>query len=228
MASTAGYGEAVQSVQVILPCLNEVEGLSWVLDRLPAEIGAVVADNGSTDGSAELAARRGAHVVRVPRRGYGAACHAGLQAATADVVAVMDADASLDPIELPLVLQPVLSGARDLTVGFRRAERGAWPWHLRLANREVARRVGRQVGVRLPDVGPMRAARRTALLALDLRDRRSGYPVETVVAAAHAGWRIDGVEVSYRRRLGRSKVTGTPLGAWRAIHDMSAVLGAYG
>jgi len=212
------------AVQVLLPCLDEVQGLAWVLDRLPVGIGAVVADNGSRDGSAELAASRGATVVRVVRRGYGAACHAALEAATAEVVVVMDADGSIDPVDLPRVLGLIGDGTADLVVGARCPERGAWPWHLRLANAEVARRVRVRMGVRLRDVGPVRAARRTALLELDLRDRRSGYPVETVLAAARAGWRICGVDVAYRRRSGRSKVTGTPLGLWRTVRDMSAVL----
>lgn len=214
------------SIDVLLPCLDEVRGLAWVLDRMPAGLTPLVVDNGSTDGSAELALRRGARVVRATQRGYGAACHAGLVAASSDVVVVMDADASLDPAELPGVLAPVLEGAVDLVVGARRPEPGAWPWHLRFANAEVARRVRVRTGVRLRDIGPVRVARRTALLDLDLQDRRSGYPVETVLAAARAGWRITGVDVTYRRRAGRSKVTGTPLGVWQAVRDMSAVLDA--
>ncbi len=227
--STRPPGTDRVRVQVVLPCLDEVTGLAWVLDRLPAEIAgypvsAVVADNGSSDGSVELARERGALVVPVTRRGYGSACHAGLEAATAEVVAVMDADASLDPRQLPRVLDPLLADEADLVVGARRPERGAWPWHLRVANAEVARRVRRRCGTRLADVGPMRAAWREPLLALGLVDRRSGYPVETVVAAAEAGWRVHGVPVDYYRRSGRSKVTGTPLGVLRAVHDMSAVL----
>lgn len=214
------------SIDVLLPCLDEVRGLAWVLDRMPADLTPLVVDNGSTDGSAELAASRGVRVVRATRRGYGAACHAGLEAATGDVVVVMDADASLDPAELPAVLAPLLEGAADLVVAARRPEPGAWPWHLRFANAEVARRVRARTGVRLRDIGPVRAARRTALLDLDLQDRRSGYPVETVLAAARAGWRITGVDVTYRRRAGRSKVTGTPLGVWQAVRDMSAALDA--
>ena len=214
------------SIDVLLPCLDEVRGLAWVLDRMPAGLTPLVVDNGSTDGSPELAAGRGVRVVRATRRGYGAACHAGLEAATGEVVVVMDADASLDPAELPGVLTPLLEGTADLVVAARRPEPGAWPWHLRFANAEVARRVRVRTGVRLRDIGPVRAACRTALLDLDLRDRRSGYPVETVVAAARAGWRITGLDVTYRRRTGRSKVTGTPLGVWQAVRDMSAVLDA--
>ncbi|TCC48560.1 glycosyltransferase family 2 protein [Kribbella capetownensis] len=213
------------SVDLILPCLNEAAALPWILERLPVGVRAVVVDNGSTDGSPEIAARFGASVVRCEVRGYGAACHAGLEAAEAEVVAFMDADASLDPLQLDRVTAPVLAGAVDLMVGRRRAlTRRSWPWHLRLANAELSRRIRRRTGVALHDLGPMRAARRSALLGLDLRDRRSGYPLETVVRAAEAGWRIAEVDVDYLPRSGRSKVTGTPLGAARAVLDMSKVL----
>ena len=213
------------SVDLVLPCLNEAAALPWVLERLPAGVRAVVVDNGSTDGSAEVAAALGATVVRCGIKGYGAACHAGLEASEADVVAFMDADASLDPRQLVRVTAPVLAGTVDLMAGRRRpVSRDAWPWHLRLANAELSRRIRRRTGVGLHDLGPMRAARRVELLALGLLDRRSGYPLETVVRAADAGWRIAEVDVDYLPRSGRSKVTGTPLGAARAILDMSKVL----
>ncbi|WP_329000706.1 glycosyltransferase family 2 protein [Kribbella sp. NBC_00709] len=213
------------SVDLVLPCLNEAAALPWILERLPPGVRAIVVDNGSTDGSPDIAARLGATVVRCEVKGYGAACHAGLEAAEADVVAVMDADASLDPRQLIRVIAPVVADRADLVVGRRRAvSRGAWSWHLRLANLELSRRIRRRTGVSLHDLGPMRAARRTALLGLGLTDRRSGYPLETVVKAADAGWRIAEVEVDYLPRSGRSKVTGTPLGAARAVLDMSKVL----
>jgi hypothetical protein len=143
------------------------------------------------------------------------------------VVAFLDADASLDPRQLVRVTAPVLGGQIDLMLGRRRpVSRSVWPWHLRLANAELSRRIRRRTGVQLRDLGPMRAARREALLGLDLRDRRSGYPLETVVKAADAGWRIAEVDVDYLPRSGRSKVTGTPLGAARAVLDMSKVLSA--
>ncbi len=168
----------------------------------------------------------GATVVDCDVRGYGAACHAGLEAATAPVVAFLDADASLDPQQLVRVTAPVLAKRIDLMLGRRRpVSRDVWPWHLRLANAELSRRIRRRTGVRLHDLGPMRAARREALLGLALVDRRSGYPLETVVRAADAGWRIAEVDVDYLPRSGRSKVTGTPLGAARAVLDMTKVLG---
>jgi glycosyltransferase involved in cell wall biosynthesis len=215
----------VTDVDLILPCLNEAAALPWVLGRLPAGVRAVVVDNGSTDGSREIAADFGATVVSCSLRGYGAACHAGLEASTAPVVAFLDADASLDPCQLVRVTAPVLAGQVDLMLGRRRpVSRKAWPWNLRLANAELSRRIRRRTGVRLHDLGPMRAAHREALLGLGLLDRRSGYPLETVVRAADAGWRIAEVDVDYLPRSGRSKVTGTPLGAARAVKDMTKVL----
>ncbi len=212
-------------MDVVLPCLDEAEALPWVLDRIPSGWRAIVVDNGSTDGSADIARALGAHVVHEPRRGFGAACHAGLTAATADIVCFCDCDASLDPALLPTVAGPVLDGSTDLVLGRRRpVTRRAWPLHARLANLELARLIRRRTGLRLHDLGPMRAARRESLHALDLTDRRSGYPLQMVVRAADAGWRVAETEVPYRPRTGRSKVTGTWLGTWHAVRDMRAVL----
>ena len=212
-------------VDVILPCLNEAQALIWVLGRMPPGVRPIVVDNGSTDASVAIALDHGAAVIQAPQRGYGAACHAGLLAARAPVVAVMDADATLDPQQLDCVVAPVIDESADLVIGRRwPVSLSAFPWHLRLANHELSRRVLRRTGIMLGDLGPMRAARREALLGLQLKDRRSGYPAETVVRAADAGWRIVEVGVDYFPRQGRSKVTGSPLGAWRAVRDMSTVL----
>lgn len=212
---------------VVLPCLDEAAALPWVLSRLPAGWTAVVADNGSTDGSAEVARTHGALVVPASPRGFGAACHAGLLAADPDddVVAFCDADASLDLRQLPRVLAPLLAGDADLVLGRRRpTTRGAWPPHARAGNAVLARSLRRRTGVPLTDLGPMRVCRRSALLALDLQDRRFGYPLEMVVRVAEAGWRVREVDVDYLPRTGRSKVTGTVRGTVRAVKDMRAVL----
>lgn len=212
-------------VDLILPCLNEAAALPWVLGRLPSGVRAIVVDNGSTDDSPAIATTHGATVVHCAIKGYGAACHAGLEASTAPIVAFLDADASLDPRQLVRVIAPIEAGVSDLMLGRRKpVSRDAWPWHLRLANAELARRIRRRTGLALRDLGPMRAARREALLGLGITDRRSGYPLETVVRASDAGWRIAEVDVDYLPRSGRSKVTGTPLGAARAVRDMSKVL----
>ncbi len=208
----------------MLPCLDEAAALPWVLGRLPAGVRAIVVDNGSTDGSAQVARAHGATVVGESRKGFGAACHAGLLAASAPLVAFCDADGSLDPADLPLLLARL--GTAELVLGRRRATRGAFPWQARLANAELARRVRRRTGASLHDLGPLRVCSRVGLLELGLTDRRSGYPLEMVVRAADAGWRIAEVEVTYRPRVGRSKVTGTLRGALTAVHDMSRVLAA--
>jgi glycosyltransferase involved in cell wall biosynthesis len=210
---------------LVLPVLDEAAALPWVLGRVPPGFRAIVADNGSADGSAELAASLGALVVHEPRRGFGAACHAGLRAASADVVCFMDADGSLDPADLPRVAAPVLAGDADLVLAARLADPGAWPWPARLANRALALELRRRTGMRLRDLGPMRAALREPLLALGVRDRRFGWPLEMVVRADAAGWRIEEDAVRYRpRAAGRSKVTGTARGFARTVHDMAAVL----
>ncbi|GAA1376434.1 glycosyltransferase family 2 protein [Streptomyces beijiangensis] len=231
MSVSDSYGEGVTdspptSVDVILPCLDEAAALPWVLERIPEGWRAVVVDNGSTDGSPALAERLGATVVHEPRRGFGAACHAGLLAAEADIVCFCDCDASLDPGLLPGLVRQVTDGEADLALGRRRPQgRGAWPLHARAGNLALSRMLRTRTGVQLRDLGPMRAARREVLLSLGLTDRRSGYPLEMVVRAADAGWRIAESDVPYLPRTGKSKVTGTWLGTWQAVADMRAVLG---
>ena len=211
-------------IDVVLPCLNEASALPWVLGRMPALCRAIVVDNGSTDASREVAKAHGALVVTARPRGFGAACHAGLSAATADVVCFMDADASLDPQQLMRVVAPLSAGA-DLVLGRRRpTSLGAWPLHARCANWELARRVRRKTGYPLRDLGPMRAGSREGLLALAIEDRRSGYPLEMVVRASRHGWTVVEVDVDYLPRSGRSKVTGTVGGAVLAVRDMTRVL----
>jgi len=214
-------------VDVVFPCLNEEKALPWVLDRLPDGYRAIVVDNGSTDRSAEVARDHGAIVVSETRRGFGAAAHAGLLAATAPIVAFCDADASMDPRDLPRVVDPVLSGRADLVLGRRRpTTRGAWPLHARIANRALAALMRGATGLDLHDLGPMRAANREAMIALDLKDRRSGYPLETLLRGHAEGWRVLEVDSPYAPRVGRSKVTGTIRGTAIAVLDMSRLLRA--
>lgn len=213
------------TVDVILPCLNEAPALPWILDRMPAGFHPIVVDNCSTDGSGALAESFGARVVSEPVRGFGAAAHAGLLAATTDLVCFCDCDGSLDPRQLPRLTEPLLAGHADLVLGRRRTrQRDAWPLPARLANRELARRVRRRTGLGIRDLGPMRAAGREALLGLNLADRRFGYPLEMVMNAAAAGWRVAEIEVTYLPRIGKSKVTGTVRGCARTVRDMSQVL----
>jgi glycosyltransferase involved in cell wall biosynthesis len=211
-------------IDVILPVLDEAEALPWVLGRMLGGYRPLVVDNGSRDGSPELAAALGARVVTEARRGFGAACHTGLVAAGSEVVCFMDCDGSLDPSELPRVAGPVAGGGVDLMLGARRPEPGAWPVHARVANRALTLELRRRAGLRLTDLGPMRAARREALLALGIHDRRFGWPLEMVLLAAREGWRVAEVPVAYRPRVGRSKVTGTVRGSARALRDMATAL----
>ena len=215
----------VPSLQIVLPCLDEASALPWVLGRIPAGVGAIVADNGSVDGSPALARAAGAMVVTVERRGYGAACHAGLLAASAELVAVCDCDASVDPSDA--VRLAAALGEVDLVIGRRRPSSAeAWPRPMRLANRELARRLRRRTGYPIRDLGPLRVGRRQALLDLDLRDRRSGYPVETLLRAHAAGWTVRQVDIAYRPRTGRSKVTGTWPGSAQTYRDTTRWLAA--
>ena len=211
---------------VIIPVLDEARALGALLTAMPAGYRPIVVDNGSKDASAEIAAGHGALVVAEPRRGFGAACWTGLVASRpADgVVCFMDGDGSLDPADLPIVAGPVLAGDADLVLGGRRpTTRRARPWHATIANALLARELRRRTGQPFRDLGPMRAARRDRLVALGLRDRRFGWPLEMVLRAAAAGWRLAEVPVPYRPRVGRSKVTGTVRGSLRAAYDMARV-----
>ena len=212
---------------VVIPVLDEAGALPGLLAAIPPGYCAIVADNGSTDGSGDIARAAGARVVEEPVRGFGAACWAGLSAADAadGVVCFMDGDGSLDPADLPSVAAAVLSGQADLVLGARRPTRpGAWPVHARLANRVLVAEIRRRTGQRLADLGPMRAARREPLLALGIEDRRFGWPLEMVLRAVDAGWRVAEVDIPYSPRTGRSKVTGTVAGTVRAVRDMGRVL----
>ncbi|GLY70816.1 glycosyl hydrolase [Amycolatopsis taiwanensis] len=212
-------------VDVVLPCLDEAAALPSVLEALPDGFRPVVVDNGSRDGSPEIATAHGARVVHETRRGYGAAVHTGIEAASTDVVCVLDADGSLDPAELPRVVEPVRLGSADLVVGRRLpVSRDAWPWHGRAGNAVLAALL-RHGGLPVHDIGPVRAFRRAELLDLGITDRGFGYPLELLVRAAAANWRVIELDVSYRRRAKgtTSKVSGSVRGTARAIRDMAAV-----
>ena len=211
--------------EVILPVLDEAEALPWVLGRMPRGFHPLVVDNGSSDGSGRIATSLGARVIEEPTKGFGAACWAGLAAARSELVCFMDCDGSLDPQDLPRLVEAVASGRADLALGARAPEPGAWPWHARLANRALAAELRRRTSAPLTDLGPMRVARRVPLLELGIRDRRFGWPLEMVIRAAAAGWTIAEQPVPYLRRGGgRSKVTGSVRGTARALRDMAAVL----
>jgi glycosyltransferase involved in cell wall biosynthesis len=213
------------AVTVVLPCLNEEESLPAVLSAIPVGYRALVVDNNSTDDTAGVAGRHGAEVVAEPRPGYGSAVHAGVVAAITPIVAVIDADGSMDPGELPRLVAALEQGA-DLAIGRRRPVPGLhWPWVARVGTVVMSWRLRTRHGLPVHDIAPMRVARREALLNLGVVDRRSGYPLELLVRAAAAGWRVVELDVSYGPRTGgTSKVSGSLRGSITAILDFWKVI----
>lgn len=212
---------------LILPCRDEAPALTDLIPLVPPAFAVTVVDNGSSDGTAAAARALGATVVSEPQAGYGAAVHAGLVSAKRDYVAFMDGDGSFDPRELTLLLEDVRAGRADLAVGRRRpVASGVWPWHARVGNGLLVLWLRARMGMPAHDIAPMRLARRADLLALDVRDRRFGYPVELMAKASLGGWRIVERDVSYHPRAAgtRSKVSGSVLGTVRTARDVWRVL----
>ncbi len=212
---------------VVIPCRDEALALPALLARFPTGLRPIVVDNGSRDDTAEVARRLGAKVVSEPRPGYGAAVHAGLEAASAPYVAVMDGDGSMDPADLVALLADVVDGRADMAVGRRRpVARGVWPWHARAGNALVLWWLRRRLDLEVHDIAPMRVAERQALLDLGVEDRRFGYPVELLQRAGAARWRLSERDISYHPRAEgtKSKVSGSVVGTARAARDFARVL----
>jgi glycosyltransferase involved in cell wall biosynthesis len=216
------------SVSLIIPALNEAESLGPLLTEVPAGLvhQVIVVNNGSTDRTAEVAQAAGAVVIDEPRRGYGFACAAGTAIAEGDVLAFMDGDGSFAPGELRNLLAPLLQNKADLVLGSRmRGNRVDMPSHQRFGNLLFAWLLRQRFGLKLTDLGPYRAIRRELLLALDMRERTFGWPLEMILKTARQRKRIVEVPISYYpRTAGQSKVGGTLRGsiltAYRFFHVM--------
>lgn len=210
-------------IVAVVPCLNEALSVARVVETLRAQpllSKVVVVDNGSTDGTGDIARAAGADVVREERRGYGYACYAGVLAAEdADVIVLLDGDAADDPDDLPRILAPLLGGQADLVVGSRAMgtrEAGSMTPQQVIGNKIAALLMGWIYGVRVTDLGPFRCIRRDDLLALGMQEMTYGWSVEMMVKAARAGYRYHEVPVRYMRRIGVSKVGGTLKGSVKA------------
>jgi glycosyltransferase involved in cell wall biosynthesis len=202
------------AIAVIIPALNEERAVGRVVSAIPDWVDdIVVVDNGSDDRTAEVARRHGARVIEEPRRGYGAACLAGISAlGEPEVVVFLDGDCSDSPREMALLVDPILNDEADLVVGSRvlgQREAGALPVHARFGNRLACGLIALIWKARYTDLGPFRAIRRSTLEALEMKDQDFGWTVEMQVRAAQLAFRVREVPVSYRRRVGRSKISGT-------------------
>lgn len=219
-------------VGVIIPALNESAALPHVLADLPREVDEVlVVDNGSTDDTAAVARACGARVVCELRRGYGSACQRGItELGPCDVVVFLDADYSDFPQELPRLIQPIAEGRADLVIGSRvrgSCQPGALTPHQRFGNALACALLRILWNQRVSDLGPFRAIRRECLHRLQLGDRDYGWTIEMQIQAARQGLRVVEVPVSYRRRIGESKISGTIRGSVSAAVKILSTIFRY-
>jgi len=211
-------------ISLVIPALNEEQVLAGVLADLPAALYSqvLVADNGSTDRTAQVAAAAGATVVLEQRRGYGSACLAALARLDprAEIVVFMDADGSDVAGEAAALVEPIVADRADLVIGSRvlgRAERGALQPHQRFGNWLATYLFRVLYGFRCTDLGPFRAIRAASLRQVDMQDRNFGWTVEMQAKALRHGLRVIEVPVNYRRRrAGESKVSGNLMASLRA------------
>jgi glycosyltransferase involved in cell wall biosynthesis len=209
-------------VSVIIPALNEEKSIASVLRDIPRNIATevIVVDNGSTDRTAEVASSLGARVVSESRRGYGHACLKGIsELQSPDIVVFLDADFSDFPQEMNLLVQPIIANKADLVIGSRTLgnhEKNAHPAHARFGNWLASTLIRLFFNFQYTDLGPFRAIRYESLQALQMKDRTFGWTVEMQIKAIRKILRICEVPVSYRKRIGKSKVSGTIIGSVKA------------
>jgi len=223
------------NASIIIPAHNEEKAIGLVVDEIPREnvLEIIVVDNASSDDTAAVAQRHGAHVVYEKRPGYGTACLAGLAAVDdqADVIVILDGDHSDYPEDLPRLLEPIGSDTADFVIGSRTlggAERGSLQWNQRFGNALACTLIRWLYGVRFTDMGPFRALRRTSFDALGMRDPDFGWNAEMQVKAIENGLRIKEVAVRYRSRIGTSKISGTVKGTILAgTKIIGTILGRY-
>lgn len=216
-------------ISVVIPTLNEAQAISEVVRSVPQDRvqDIFVVDNGSTDDTAKQATIAGARVIHEPRRGYGSACMAGAKAALdSDIIVFLDGDRSDDPRQLDAIAMPVVQNQADLVIGSRIGgvlEKGAMPFHGQLGNRLIVFLLRLLYGMHITDIGSFRAIKTDALFDLKMEQMTYGWPVEMMVKAARKGLRIQSVPITYRRRIGVSKVTGTVKGTILATYYMFLV-----
>jgi glycosyltransferase involved in cell wall biosynthesis len=213
---------ASPKIAVVIPVFNEQEAIRNVLSDIPSHLDAdvVVVDNGSTDRTVDLARQMGARIVHEHRRGYGWACLAGIDALEKpDIVVFLDGDYSDYPDEMTLLVEPIAEGRADMVIGSRilgTREAGALLPQARFGNWLATWLIRRLFGANFTDLGPFRALAYPALVKLDMQDKTFGWTVEMQVKAARMDFRFLEVPVSYRRRIGVSKITGTVSGTIKA------------
>ena len=219
----------VPVVVAIIPARNEEGAIGKVVGALPRDLvrRVIVVDNGSTDRTADVARAAGATVVPLAQPGYGRACATGVAAAgDAEIILFLDGDYSDFPEEAPLLLAPILANEADLVIGSRlrgRREPGALPPHQLFGNWLVSGLMRLLYGVQVTDLGPFRAIRAELLASLAMEQMTYGWPSEMMVKAARRGARIAEVPVSYRKRIGRSKISGTVRGTILATYYIFGV-----
>ncbi len=221
-------------IAVVIPACNEEASIARVISDIPANlvIEVVVVDNNSTDATAENARNAGATVIHAPCQGYGYACQKGVDYLSTggrkpDIITFLDGDYSDYPEEIIALVKPVIEQGFDLVIGSRllgMKNKRTMPLHQFIGNRLLTLLIRVLYGVRFTDLGPFRAIKYDKLEELDIRDRTYGWTAEMQVKAVKQGLRITEVPVSYRERIGKSKITGTFKGTVLALYKILVVI----